>query len=38
MQTYTGDVKLERTAHPVAVTTGMAVLKGDRFTTGPTGG
>jgi FecR protein len=37
VQTYAGDVKLERAANPVAVVTGLSVLKGDRFTTGPNG-
>lgn len=37
VQTYAGDVKLERAAHAVPVTTGLGVLRGDRFTTGPNG-
>ncbi len=37
VETYAGDVKLERAAHPVAVATGLGVLRGDRFTTGPNG-
>lgn len=37
VQTYAGDVKLERAALPVAITTGMGVMRGDRFTTGPNG-
>jgi hypothetical protein len=37
VQTYSGDVKLERAASPVAVTTGMGVMRGDRFTTGANG-
>jgi hypothetical protein len=37
VQTYAGDVKLERASHPLAVTTGMGVMRGDRFTTGPKG-
>ena len=37
VQTYAGSVKLERAGHPVVVTTRMAVLAGDRFTTGPGG-
>jgi hypothetical protein len=37
VRTYAGDVRLERAARPVAVATGLAVLRGDRFTTGANG-
>ncbi|HTW87053.1 MAG TPA: FecR family protein [Candidatus Binataceae bacterium] len=37
VQTYAGDVRLERAAHAVPVVTGLDVFKGDRFTTGPNG-
>ena len=37
VQTYAGSVTLERAAHTVAVVTGLGVLRGDRFTTGPNG-
>jgi len=37
VQTYAGNVKLERAGHPLPVTTNMAVMRGDRFTTGPGG-
>jgi hypothetical protein len=37
VQTYAGDVSLERAAHAVAVVTGLSVFRGDRFTTGPNG-
>ena len=37
IKTYAGDVRLVRAAHPLAVSTGLAVLRGDRFTTGSNG-
>ncbi len=34
VQTYAGDVRLERASKAVPVATGMGVLRGDHFTTG----
>jgi len=37
VQTFAGDVRLERAAHAVPVTAGMDVIRDDRFTTGANG-
>jgi len=37
VQTYAGDVRLERASKAVPVATGMGVLRGDHFTTGANG-